>query len=160
ATEQSQKDRAAQARLNVIYDTINKISCPDVFLSLRISGSPESPIPGKQWKSRIQQWVNSLDYEELLRMGPVPNDEELQMLELTHDGLEITIKPIPKKRSARGSDAPPIGVQMGEGEWVTSHDEIRETIRDKAGRYGPVDRPYVVVINCLGEMADAEEIER
>jgi hypothetical protein len=41
---------------------------------------------------------------------------------------------------------------------VTSHNEIRETVRDKAGRYGTPNRPYIVVVNCLGELADEEEI--
>jgi hypothetical protein len=143
-----------------LYDSINKVSCPDVFLDLRIAGTPASPIPGKVWRTRIQTWVDSLDYEALLRMSPRPNDEDLPTLELTHEGVEITIKPIPKKRTARGKEGPSIGIQSFEGCFVTSHEEIRETIKDKASRYGALDRPYVIVVNCLGEMVDAEEIRR
>ncbi len=158
ATEDSDADRAAQARLNMLYDSINQVNCDDVFLDLRIAGVPNTPVSGRRWRREIQRWVDSLDYETLLAMGPVPNDPELPRLDLNHDGLHVTIKPILKKPEARGKGQRPIGLQSFEGCMVTSHNEIRETIRDKAGRYGTPTCPYVVVVNCLGELADEEEI--
>ena len=158
ATEDSDGERAAQARLNTLYNSINGVSSPDVFLDLRIAGTPNSCVPGSRWRKQIQDWVNALDYEALLRMGPIPNDDKLARLELDHDGLSVTIKPIPKKRSARGKPGRPIGLQSFEGCMVTSHNQIRETVRDKASRYGAMQCPYVVVVNCLGEHADEEEI--
>lgn len=158
ATEDSDADRAAQARLNTLYDSINRVRCDDVFLDLRIAGRPNSPVPGLRWRQEIQSWVDSLDCEALLAMGPVPNDSQLPRLDRDHDGLHLTIKPIPKKPEARGKGQRPIGVQAFEGCMVTSHDEIRETVRDKAGRYGTPKRPYILVVNCLGEHADEEEI--
>jgi hypothetical protein len=158
ATEESAADRAAQARKNVLYDSINRVVCDDVFLDLRIEGSPNSPVPGRKWITIIQNWVNSLNYNALVKLGPLPNDAEKPRLELEHDGLYLTIKPIPKKSSARGKGQPSIGAQSFDAYWVDSHADIRETIRDKASRYGSMSRPYIVVVNCLGTNADEEEI--
>ena len=158
ATEDSDKDRAAQARLNTLFDSINRVDCADVFLDLRVAGTPMTPVPGGRWRKKIQKWVDALDYDSLLAMGPVPIDANLPCLDLVHDGLKVSIKPIPKKSSARGKGQRSIGVSSGEGCIVTSHNEIRETVRDKAGRYGRMSCPYVVAVNCLGELADEEEI--
>ncbi|MCD0458621.1 hypothetical protein [Roseiconus lacunae] len=158
ATEDSDADRAAQARLNTLYDSINRVKCDDVFLALRIAGTPDTPVPGRRWRRSIQQWVDALDYEGLLAMGPVPNDADLPRLDLEHDGVHVTIKPIPKKPSARGKGQRPIGIQSFQGCTITSHNEIRDTVREKAGRYGTMTRPYIVVVNCLGPLADEEEI--
>jgi hypothetical protein len=158
ATEDSSTDRAAQARLNTLYESISQVTCNDIFLSLRVIGTPSTPVPGARWKRRIQSWVDSLNYEALVAMGPVPNDSHLPKIELEHDGLHLTIKPIPKKPECRGKGQRAIGVQAFEGCMVTSHNKIRETIRDKAGRYGTLTLPYIVVVNCLGELTDEEEI--
>ena len=158
ATEDSDADRAAQSRLNTLCDSINRVKSDDVFLNLRIDGTPNTPVSGRRWRKDIQRWVDSLDYEALLAMGPSPNHAALPRLELEHDGVHVTIKPIPKKRSARGKGQRPIGIQSFQGCMVTSHNEIRETVRDKAGRYGLMSRPYIVVVNCLGPLADEEEI--
>lgn len=158
ATEESSKKRSSNARLNAVYEAINKISCPDFFLSLDIDGTPASPVSGKRWRESIQRWVDSLDYESLVKLGPIPDEGKIPSLDLEHDGLQLKITPIPKKASARGKEGRPIGVQAFEGCWVTSHLEIRDTIKDKASRYGLLHRPYVIVVNCLGEHADNEEI--
>ena len=159
ATEDSDSDRAAQARLNTLYDAINRVNCPGLFLHLRIAGTPNTPVAGKRWRKKIQQWVNSLNYDSLLAMDSVPSHAELPRLEICHDGLHVTILPIPKTPSARGRGQRPIGMQSFPGCMVTSHNEIRKTVRDKTGRYGSMTRPYVIVVNCLGPLADDEEIQ-
>ena len=158
ATEESDSDRAAQARLDTLYDAINRVNCADVFLDLRITGTPNSPVAGRRWRSEIQRWVDSLDYDGLLAMAPFPNHWELPKLDLCRDGLHVTITPIPKKPSARGKGQRSVGIQSIPGCMVTSHDKIRETVRHKAGRYGAMSRPYIIVVNCLGSLADEEEI--
>lgn len=158
ASEESDSERAANARLRTLYDSISQVTCDDVFLDLRICGVLASPAPARKWRSQIQQWIDSLDYESLLAMGPNPNDFDLPQLVLEHDGLILEIKPIPKKRQARGKGPPVIGVESFEATIVTSHVKIRETIRDKAGRYGNLGRPFVLVVNCIGAHAVDDEI--
>ena len=158
ASEESELERAAHARLRTLYDSISQVICEDVFLDLRIFGALASPAPARKWRTQIQRWVDSLDYESLLAMGPSPNDFDLPQLALEHDGLVLEIKPIPKRRQARGKGQPVIGIESFEGAIVTSHLKIRDTIRAKAGRYGNLGCPFVLVVNCTGAQAVDDEI--
>jgi hypothetical protein len=158
ATEESVKERAAKARLNTLFDSLNRVNSPDVFLDLRIAGTPNSPVKISDWQKQVQEWLGALDYEALQAMGPVPDDDQLPNLDLHHDGLFVTIRPRPKKSSTHGKPDRPIGIQSFEACMVSSHNKIRESIHDKASCYGNLQRPYVIVLNCLGEYSDDEEI--
>jgi hypothetical protein len=83
----------------------------------------------------------------------------LPVLEIPHNGALFFVEPIAKKESARGkAGVRPLGVLGASGEWVTSHLEIANALKRKAGRYGKVSQPYVIAINCLGPHCDWEEI--
>ncbi len=43
--------------------------------------------------------------------------------------------------------------------WVTSRLAIRDALKKKAVRYGQLQEPYIIVVNCLGEMCDESEID-
>jgi hypothetical protein len=70
-TETPADQRGPQALINNLYDSINSIECPDFFLSLDVSGSPNSPVPLTKWKAAILTWVNSLNYSEVLAIGMI-----------------------------------------------------------------------------------------
>ncbi len=158
-TETSDWQRSADARLNTLLDQVNKVCSPDYFLDLSYSGELKSPPPSKQWRQRIQSFVDSLDYDDIVRIGCSSRFDDLPSIELEHDGFVLSIEPIAKKETARGNPGRPIGVQSGEGCWVTSRLAIRDNLKKKAMRYGQLQEPYVIAINCLGEMCDVEEIE-
>jgi hypothetical protein len=158
ATEESVQDRHGNKLLDEAFDALDQIRSPNVFLGLDVTGAPASSIPIRKWRHQVQTWVDSLDCKALERMGPDPDLDELPELELLHDGLLIVVRPILKKPSARGTAGRAIGAQGFEGVFVTSRLEIRKAVRDKAGRYGTLDAPYVIAVNCLGCHADEEEI--
>jgi hypothetical protein len=71
----------------------------------------------------------------------------------------IKVEPIAKKGESRGKrSARPIGALSGDAAFVTSRIAIADKLKGKATRYGKLDHPYIVVVNCLGEMCDLEEI--
>lgn len=157
ATELGGAKRASDAHLHDLYDALNKIHSPDFFLTLDNDGEPLSPIPSRRWAQRIRQWLDTLDYDDIIGLGP--DLQRLPSLTLGHNGLTITFRPIAKKRSARGSPGRLIGAHSGEAVWVTSWRAIKKAVRGKASRYGSLAIPYTIVINALGAHCDAEEFE-
>src|SRR5262249_48783607 len=149
ATETTAEERGSQSLINTLYEKIEGIECPDFFLSLDVSGLPNSPPPSRKWKQQIQAWVSSLNYDEVLEVGSAGRFDELPSLELSHDGLELRVEPIAKKETARGRPGVrPIGAQMSEACFVTSRFKIRDKVKEKAVSYGKLQTPYVVVVNC------------
>jgi hypothetical protein len=161
ATETSAKEIGDSARLNALYDAIQeRIRSPDHYLGLDIEGSPNTPIPLTDWCRQIQSWVGSLNYDHIVAIGQRGGFDQLPSLELLHDGLIVTVEPIAKKKSARGNPGiRPLGAQSFEGCWITSHLEIAKSVSKKATRYGDLAQPYIVVVNCIGEHCDLEEID-
>lgn len=149
-SEESNDDRSADARLNSVFDAINKVDCPNFFLKLRVLGKPDTPVPGRKWRQHIQSWAARFDHELVATDDPV--------LELRHAGLRLSVSLIPRKQSADGRAHRPIGVQSYGAAWAASQEDLCKTIRDKASRYGRMVRPYVIVLNCIGDLIDDEDI--
>jgi hypothetical protein len=159
-SETSTPDRSAEARVNQLRDSINRVESPDYFLQLRFFGAPQTSIPCKRWRTEIQAWVDTLDYDRVVTLGKQSRFDELPKLELSHDGLTVQIDPIAKKPESRGkSNARPLGPQSFEAKWVTSRKQIRERVKEKARRYPIPEQPYVLFVNCIGETCDRQEIE-
>jgi hypothetical protein len=159
-TEMSEEERQTQARLNSLYDALNRIRSPDFYLHLDVEGGPGTPLQIKQWCDQIQDWVGGLDYDHVSMTGKQGLFDQLPRREWTHEGVTLTVRPIVKPESVRGQPGVrPIGTQSFEGHLVTSHVKIRDSIRKKATRYGDPKLPFVVVANCIGDDADHEEIQ-
>jgi hypothetical protein len=103
--------------------------------------------------------MEQLDVDAVAQLGRADRFDELPCLPLEHDGFSIVLTPIAKKLEARGNRGRPIGVLSSEAGWVTSRYEIAAGLKQKASRYARPAYPYVIVLNCLGEMCDDEEIE-
>lgn len=64
----------------------------------------------------------------------------------------IDFYPIPKKPEARGkAGVRPIGIRTTEPRQINSGSAIRDTLLEKARRYGELDLPYVIAVNALTE---------
>lgn len=151
ATEESKKSRAAKARLHLLIDAINeRVHSRDFYLCLRIRGATNSPVPVRNWARQVQQWLDTLDRDLVLSSGV-----ERPEIDIAHDGLAITFSPIVKTNGDWGRT---VGMQSYEGGFLTTDAVIRDTVRDKAMKYGELGMPFVVVVNCLGDFADAHEI--
>jgi hypothetical protein len=154
-TEKSEEELRQDSRLNDLFAAIDQLESADYFLAVEVDGAANSAIKVSRWRSKIDAWLATLDYEVLLECDPM----KPPVFELEHDGLLVTVSPIPKKPHARGKPGRPIGVQSSGAEFVITHRFIRKRLKFKGQRYGAIDRPYVVVMNCTNDMADVEEPE-
>jgi hypothetical protein len=158
-TEVGAKKTGADRRLSVMEAKIDEIASPDYFLSLDFEGQAATPVPARQFCSRLESWIGTLDYDDVLAKSQL-GQRFFPRLELHHDGLTLLVRPIPKRQEKRGlQPCKAIGIQSFEPVWGTSRRDIRDALKDKALRYGRVHAPYIVVVNCIGELCDWEDID-
>lgn len=153
STEMSEAERAHEALMNAVKQTIEKIDSPDYFLTLSTRGTAAAPLPGKRWRKEIEEWLGTLDHESV-RLG-----QEQPELHLPHEGLEVTIGVLAKGQSRGKPNTPSIGAEVVGVTAIRSGERICASLKKKASRYGKLDSPYIIVVNCMGLGADSEEIE-
>jgi hypothetical protein len=154
------QDLAAKERMVAqVYDTLNRMHSPNFFVAIRLDGLPETPPPGKRLSKDLEQWLTTLDPDEL---GNTLEDKGLDCLpsfEWSYEDWHISVLPIPKSSALRNSaGVRPIGITLPEAKWVDSHSQIRRAVSGKATKYGILALPYIVAVNVIDELADDIDI--
>lgn len=150
--EVSREARAARARLQDVYNALNKVAAPDYFLHVEDYGRLRSPVPGKPLRRHVQQFINGLSYESVRAAA---SDGVLAALPRTvfeHDDWRIVVSVIPVSPAHRGDPAHrPVGmIGPGEPYWVDHHTPLRDAVRKKARKFGRLRRPLVICVNAAG----------
>lgn len=159
ATDESKESAAQHKRMNTVYETLDKLDSPNFFLLIRVHGAPATPPPGGKIRSQLSRWLKQLDYEEIIRLYDDSGFDRLPEMTFTHDDWEIVFSPIPKGGDTRGNPGVrPIGVRIDAPRWVNSKTSIREAVLDKGGRYGDVNKPFVIALNAHVFHEDDREV--
>lgn len=161
ATGKSAQESAAQARMNTVYDILNRaIDSPNFFLMLNIKGVPTSQPPTRKLVSFLKSNLDKLDPDVITRLYNDKGVDALPCWHFAHESWKIEFRPIPKKEGARGKiGVRPIGMKNHGWHLVDSRTPIRDAIIDKAGRYGEFSLPYIVAINAIGHIDQIDIME-
>ena len=145
-------DPGADRRLRDVLQAIDDVNSPDVFLSLHHRGVPAQPVRIGRLRAQVQRFVDALDYDALVaglaarRPGP--------MISLEEHGLLLRITAIPKNLRQAGGRA--MGGRMLPGGLIHPNTPIKAAVESKAGRYGQLDRPYIIAVCALETFANAD----
>lgn len=154
-TKGSHEDTAAEKRVNIVYDSLDKLYSPNFFIGVQVRGSPNSSPPGKKWRIYLEKELRELDPDIL---GGILKNEGLEALPnwtRKHDGWEVEFKPIPKSPKARGEkDLRPLGFRMTGFQLVKDNETISKAVNEKATKYGNLGIPYIIAINILSDFCD------
>jgi len=154
ATDQSDEQAGAKARMNNVYDLLNqKLSSPNFFIGMDLYGAPTTQPSANKIISFLEKELKPLDPDEIGQRYENSGVGALPKWSYEHEGWRIVFWPIPKSKEARGiSDIRPIGVWgPGVAQAIRPQDAIRSAVVDKASAYGQLDKPYVIAVNALGE---------
>ena len=155
----SDEDTSAKARVNQVYDTLNRMKSPNFFIGVKVHGAPTTNPPGAKMRRFLERKLSNLDPDMIAEQFEQGGFETLPRWEWKHDDWQITFFPIPKKPEARGKPGVcPIGIQMYDARLITPHIGIKKAIQDKATKYGELDLPYIVAINVMDEFG-ADDID-
>ncbi len=152
ATNESADKVAARARINIVYDVIDrKVNSSRFFLWVDVEGAPESPPSANKIVSFLNEHLAKLDPDKVAQDYETGGMDALPSWSFTHDGWIVNFQPIPKKPEARNKQgARPIGTQRTGFYKGNRTTPIRDAIKKKAGRYGELELPYIVAVNTLG----------
>jgi len=152
ATEESDTDVAARARMNVVYDALDRLVSPDFFIGMTLEGTPETPPPARRIRSFLAKRIAQLNPDDVTELYKSGGLEALPKWHYEYEGWKIDFYPIPKKPDARGkAGVRPIGLQFHGFRLVDTRVAIREAVVAKAGRYGDFDLPYVIAVNAFSQ---------
>lgn len=152
ATNQSAKAKGENNKTNTVYDSINRITSPNYLFSLTelIIKSDRQP-QGKAIINHYNQELRKHDPDELLRMIEVSGRDAIPLLPYEDADIKIVIKPIPLPSEARGKkDIRPLGMYPMSSFWG-NNESILTALEKKAGRYGELDKPFILCINATGD---------
>jgi hypothetical protein len=153
----SSEEAGADARLAEILDLVNKMETPGYFLEVQHRGTPTSAPPVRELREGLQDWLSSLDMNTVGELSTAGKFEHLPHYKWSRDGLTLTFRPIPKSARAR-ADARPIGIRMGEAQFISPDQDIRDAIESKAKKYGALCWPLVVAVNVISDHCDETDI--
>lgn len=145
ATDMSEKDMILKERSHLLFDAINEIECKDFWLSIdwlefKTSRNPKI--------NAIKAYINEAAYqyrEELINEENFLNNPDYIKKFFYSDeciNLEFSLYP-----SSIEPD-PFIVSQPATAFWGGSEESIRKAVANKANRYGPLDKPFIVCINA------------
>lgn len=157
-TGESDEEAKSRARLNTLYDSLNYLFSPDFFINLEISGTPRSPVPGKDIRRRLEREISMLNPHLIDRFLEMRRLDLIPRWRFDHDGLRITCYPTPKPAELRGLAGVRTLATRTFGGIIDSEGPIRDAVIGKAKRYGVLDLPFVIAINTTDHFISERDV--
>jgi len=139
---------------NAIYDGLNNMNSPDFFLMKRKlilkSGQPSIKKINLHFETEMQKYDADVisEQKEVTGLPHVSYEDDKVFIEMTL---------IPKIKSARGkAGIRPYGGGMGNVIIGGSDESIFYALKQKASRYGEVDKPYIICVNSTNDFGATE----
>lgn len=151
--DKSDKEVSAERRLNDFYDKFSKIKTFGFLLKIdSLAFKTTSQPKTKNIITEIEDQLERLNYDTVIEGVGLRGSDGAPAIVGENSDLKIVVKPIPLISEARKTKFEnPIGMYPTETFWGGGEDSLKKGIREKAKRYGKVDKPFLVCINALGQ---------
>ncbi|RED52032.1 hypothetical protein [Aestuariispira insulae] len=130
ASDLTAEEIAAQKRKNVVLEALENDKIPDFFLLISSNGSSNTSPPSKKLREKVQNWINKLDPDELLKANHT-QISDFPQLTWTHEDWSLTITALPKSPEKRGNSVRNVGSYSDGARWVNIREPLRNAIKDK-----------------------------
>jgi hypothetical protein len=153
-----ESNRAAARRrvLGQIFDQINAVPSPRFWLRVYLDAEAAVPPPAARLRPFLSGWLATLDYDQAVELATAKLFDKLPRIQWDSGGWRLRFMVLPKVPPDRG---PTIGMYPSEGGAFDPRSEVLSTLKKKASRYGPLDRPYVIGVLCDNVVANDTDIE-
>jgi hypothetical protein len=156
ATGKTQAEENAHKNLVAAYHAIDTTKSGPFFLSVEHTGTPTATVSGKKLRRDLLKWLDQLSYEEV-KAAWNDNEAAVPVFTYSQNGVEISIKPIPRSNPESAHLDQAIGVEKIALVGGQPHIPIRDALISKASRYGYPDLPLVIAVNALNEFANHKD---
>lgn len=152
----SDVDVAAAARLNTLYESLDKVDSPNFFLWIDVMEQGSVPLGARPLRSGLERWLRGLDPDDYAH---AKSREDFPDFQYKKGGWAIQFHAIPKTAEARGKEGVrPLGIFGPQGEWLNDAEGIRNTLNDKGSAYGQLGAPFVVAVVSNSWSADDYDV--
>jgi hypothetical protein len=158
---ESPGERARERMLGSLYAVLDKANVPNFYIylrSIKLKGNQQPR--GKVIKKAIEDTYKGYDVDELLEnMGYTTVTRPPSHI-YEDDDVYIEYSPMPINAESKGrADRRAIGMYGGGAKIIENGDSLRKALKMKAGRYGVLDKPYLIAINAIDMMSlDKDEV--
>ena len=149
ARDETQADSAERARQGLLYDEINKIDSPNFFLHVTSYRNPEGRQPsGRRVRAFLEREIKRFDPDHVTELYEERGLEALPALRYEDGSFVVCFSLMPKSLQGRQKPSRAIGMYPMVSRWGGVAPAIRNAVDRKATRYGQLDLPLVVAVNC------------
>lgn len=147
--EISDEERAAQARLNVVFDTISRLEVTGWLLGVDAATYPGSPPSGKRLRAALKSWLEELDPDEVAQQIENNGHDAFPSFEWQEGDWRIRFTAFPRSPEKRDNPVESVlGVYLSEVRYLNTWERIRDTLESKGLKYGELDAPLIVAVNA------------
>src|ERR1044072_4083894 len=156
----SQEESAKEKIFAQLYDYLNEMHSPNFFVAIEPHGSLTNPPPGKSLRRELEQWLSTLNPDELRQSLEVDGFRGLPRFNWTYKNWSISFLPIAKSVGLRGKrGVRPIGMTLpSEAKFIDSYSPIKKAVAAKATKYGELNLPFIVAVNVFDIHADSIDL--
>ena len=157
--DESDKEAAKQRVKGALIDAINSIDAPNFFLWLKdFTIKPGKQPAARKLKGFLKRELPKYDPDAVTKIITGSSVADGPLLRFEDATIVVRISLLPRSEAARGKAGyRPIGAYPIETRWGGATDALRQSINDKATRYGDLDRPYIICANYIGKWGAEEE---
>lgn len=147
------------ARLNAVYESLDKLDSPNFFLWIDVVQQGVAPLRSRPLRGRLENWLARLDPDVHTLVAGKGREHHPGYV---HEdaGWRIDFRAIAKSPGARGREGVrPLGIfGGGEAHWVQDEETIRGALIDKGSAYGALGAPFVVAVASNSVSSDDDAI--
>jgi hypothetical protein len=154
ATENNEVDHGGEARKGMVFDSLSANPHKNFMVAIEDLGYPKSQPSGKRLIRDIHSWLDSLDPDSVQQQINTEGFESIISFEWDHEDWKMIFRPIPLKLEKRGKSANLIGVGNMAVGWVDSWSPIRDAVKFKGSKYGPLEKPLLIAVNLNSSALD------
>ena len=158
--DEAEDEAAERRRLGTLYDAINDMESPCFHLIVRnITENAAKQIPARRVIAFLERELSKLDPESVF--ADYQQHQEYPRRSFQDGDSLIELDILPKLREAWGRNTSrTIGSTGVRSRWGGAENSLRKTLFAKAKRYGEINRPFVIGVNCLSDWGIDKEEER
>jgi hypothetical protein len=140
-----------------IIDAANRGTSPNFFVGIDFDQVGTTRPKDRAIYRPVEKWLATLDPDRVAADHEA--SAELPKLTIDVNDWRVRFRAIPIKPEARGKDgARLVGMGPVTAGFVDDESQIRDTVKHKGSRYGSLDAPSIVAINCVGSFPEDEDI--
>ena len=159
ATAAAPRDADDDPRTNELLDAINRPRVTDFRLGVEVLRRSVATPSAKRILKVLNPWLESLDPDDVWTDYERGGFSRLPIKHCQDGGWELTFRAIPRRRPTT-SPIRPLGlVGPGPVRVVDPVGPVLRALKEKATRYGELDRPYVIALSCVGTTVDSLGIQ-